>query len=101
MKIFYLILGSFILLGCASTQSTDMITLTPDGRYEVVGLSGTKEGAMYEAKSQANQYCRKEKKMVMIDKEESIYQGILPDKVSKIGGLTMTDFKTTLEFECK
>jgi hypothetical protein len=100
MKNFCMILGCFILLGCVSA-SKDLTTLTPDGHYEVVGLAGTKEGSIYEAKSQANKHCWKENKMVMIDKEETIYQGILPEKVAKIGGLTMTDFKTTLGFECK
>ena len=121
MKSKLFVLAGMILAGCASTQA---VTMTPQGQYQVVSLSSEKEYSIAAAKRKAQKYCGKTK-VPMITKEETIYQGVLAESVSdavkKVGDVIWgtgekdaaqtnqilrsassdEDYKTTIEFECK
>lgn len=120
MKRYLLILSMLVFTGCAYSG---LVTMNAEGRYTIEELSAEKESSIYYAKWRANNYCKKQKKMAAILKEETVYQGILDEKVADaarraedvvwktgssypaaqvLGSVTSNeDYKTEIEFECR
>jgi uncharacterized membrane-anchored protein len=87
-----------------------------------VGYSADRSQSIFKADSEAQEYCHREEKEVMMVKEDTIYQGKYSEDVTQtaraVGRVadalgsaktgtasrslsSPTDYKTTLEFQCK
>jgi len=114
-------LGLFVLAaGCAPRRLNVM--LTPEQNLIAVGYSAERSGSIFRANNDAREYCERQKRGVVLIKEDTVYQSHFGEDVTvaartagRVAGAlgspkgaqagralsSPTDYKTTFEFVCK
>ena len=115
MRLILLLGYLLILTGCSISQST--VYPYENDRYQVVTTSSDEAYSSQGAVDKAKSVCKEKQKELVVEKNETIYQGIdknihqalsIANEVSfNAGGQniptgsTSTDYKTTMIFKCK
>ena len=98
------------------------VMATPEQNLIAVGYSADRSGSIFRANNDAQQYCERRKKEVVLIKEDTVYQGQYDEDVTaaartagRVAGAlgsskgaqasralsSPTDYKTTFEFVCR
>lgn len=125
MKYFAVLLVASLLTACANTPSSQMTGTLPShtimkegGLYSTSGYGISKDESEKAATFNANQSCAVFKKLPVVSKMDSQYQGTVSEDVNKtvnmVSGIvksmtgknygttaTDKDYKTSLEFRCQ
>jgi len=125
MKYFAVLLVASLLTACANTPSSQMTGTLPShtimkegGLYLTSGYGISKDESEKAATFNANQSCAVFKKLPVVNKMDSQYQGTVSEDVNKtvnmVSGIvksmtgknygttaTDKDYKTSLEFRCQ
>jgi hypothetical protein len=116
-----LLLSIPVLVGACGPRRLNVMH-TPEQNLVAIGYSADRSGSVLRANNDALQYCERQKKDVVLLKEDTVYQGQYDESITaaartagrvagalgsakgaQAGGSlsSSTDYKTTFEFVCK